>query len=297
MINDNDLLLLASSQNNKTFEVYINGFREKTLTPQTSNYPVEDREPFVCRHLNGNTVQGLLADKNPKKVVFPNCSRATGESGDSSAYGAFQSAFYGCTSLISVSFPALTSATGGSGSGDYGNGDGAFQYAFYDCTSLTSVSFPSLTSASGGSNEGIHSISDGTFREAFRNCTSLTSVSFPVLKTVSGGSDRGAFYEAFRGCTSLTSVSFPALTTTSSNSSSWGAFDYAFEDCTSLTSASFPSLTTATGYRGRSAFYYTFINCSPSLKVHFKKSMQGNTGLDYRTLGLISADQVVFDLP
>ena len=152
MTNDNDLFLLASSQNNKIFEVYIDSSGKKTLIPQTRSYSAKYHEPYICNH---RLSVGLLYDKTSRKeVIFPNCSGASGEV-------------------------------------DYG----AFDNAFYKCTSLTSVSFPSLTSVISGS-----------------------------------------FYEAFD-------------------------------------------------------------SCSPSLKVHFKKSMKGKTGLDYKTMGLKSADQVVFDLP
>ena len=223
MTNDNDLLLLASSQNNKTFEVYIDSTGKKTLTPQTSNYTAIYSQPYVCYHSSSNS---LLADKNPKKVVFPNCSEATGY--------------------------AMS---------------GAFEFAFMECTSLTSVSFPSLTTATGYSDSDYGPYGHGAFESAFKGCTSLTSVSFPSLTTATGG---GAF----------------------------GAFQWAVRECTSLTSISFPALTTVYSFTGRKAtFRNAFYNCSPSLKVHFKKSMKGKTELDYNIMGLTSADQVVFDLP
>ena len=221
MINDNDLLLMLSSslQNNETYKVYIDSSGKKTLTPQTHNWEADDPSLRICCHSKSGTVYGLLAGKNPKKVIFPNCSRAAGYK------------------------------------------------------------------------------TSGAFYMAFENCTSLTSVSFPVLKTATGGDTFGAFYSAFEGCTSLTSVSFPALTTATGNNN-YGAFGGAFQNCTSLTSISFPSLTTVgTETKADVTFRSAFSNCSPSLKVHFKKSMKGKPGLDYKTMGLTSADQVVFDLP
>ena len=191
MINDNDLLLMLSSslQNNETYKVYIDSSGKKTLTPQTHNWEADDPSLRISCHSESVTVYGLLAGKNPKKVIFPNCSRAAGYK----TSGAFYMAFENCTSLTSVSFPALTTATGN-------NNYGAFGGAFQNCTSLTSISFPSLTTV------GTETKADVTFRSAFSNC-------------------------------------------------------------------------------------------SPSLKVHFKKSMKGKPGLDYKTMGLTSADQVVFDLP
>ena len=109
MTNDNDMLLLASSpQNNGTYKVYIDSSGKKTLTPQTHNWEADDPSLRICCHSKSGTVYGLLAGKNPKKVIFPNCFRATGYK----TSGAFYSAFEGCTSLTSVSFPALTTAEG-----------------------------------------------------------------------------------------------------------------------------------------------------------------------------------------
>ena len=222
MINDNDLFLLASSQNNGTYKVYIDSNGYKTLTPQTRNYTAKYREPYISNH---EYSVGLLYDITSKKeVIFPNCSEATGAIG----YGAFEFAFWRCPSLTSVSFPSLTTASGDS-SGSSSSADGAFERAFAFCTSLTSVSFPSLTTAIGSSGSRV----------------------------------------------------------------TYGVFERAFEDCTSLTSVSFPSLTSV----GSNSFNTAFSNCSSSLKVHFKKSMKGTAGLDYKTMALTSEDQVVFDLP
>ena len=87
-------------------------------------------------------------------------------------------AFYNCTNLTAVSFPACTTIN---------------QNAFQNCTSLTTVNFPACTTI-------------GSY--AFQNCTNLTTVSFPACTTI------GSY--AFQNCTSsLTTVSFPACTTIS----------------------------------------------------------------------------------
>lgn len=160
MTNDNDLLLLASSQNNGTYSVYIDSNGYKTLTPQTSNYTATYRDPNVYY----GSSQSLLYKKNPKKVRFPNCSNAKGDD----HYGAFCLALYRCTSITSVSFPVLTTATGGGDGGGYGT----FFQAFWYCTSLTSLSFPSLTTIR--SSTGVYA----TFREAFYKCPSSLKVHF-----------------------------------------------------------------------------------------------------------------------
>ena len=76
-------------------------------------------------------------------------------------------AFYGCSSLTEVSFPACTSIAAS---------------AFQNCISLTEVSFPVCTSI--GSS-------------IFQNCSSLTEVSFPVCKSIGAS--------AFRNCYNLLS--------------------------------------------------------------------------------------------
>ena len=126
--------------------------------------------------------------------------------------------------------------------------------------------------------------------------TSKKEVIFPNCSEATGAIGCGAFEFAFWRCPSLTSVSFPSLTTaigSSGGRTTYGVFERAFEDCTSLTSVSFPSLTSVSS----NSFNTAFSNCSSSLKVHFKKSMKGTAGLDYKTMALTSADQVVFDLP
>ena len=84
------------------------------------------------------------------------------------------SAFYGCSSLTSVTIPEGVTSIGDS--------------AFSGCSSLTSVTIPSSVTSIGGS--------------AFSGCSSLTSVTIPEGVTSIGG-------YAFYGCSSLTSVTIP----------------------------------------------------------------------------------------
>ena len=83
-------------------------------------------------------------------------------------------AFFNCTSLTTVSFPACTSI--------------GF-YAFQFCSALTTASFPACTIIASS---------------AFNNCTSLTTISFPVCTII------GSY--AFQFCSALTTVSFPSCT-------------------------------------------------------------------------------------
>ena len=91
-------------------------------------------------------------------------------------------AFYGCTSLTSVTISNSVTTING--------------YVFSGCTSLTSVTIPNSVTMIGN--------------YAFDNCTSLTSVTIPNSVTVIGS-------YAFDGCTSLTSVTIPNSVTVIGN--------------------------------------------------------------------------------
>ena len=80
-------------------------------------------------------------------------------------------AFYGCSSLTSLTIPNSLTSIGGS--------------VFYGCSGLTSVTIPnSVTSIGSG---------------AFQRCSSLTAVTIPNSVTTIGG-------YAFKGCSNLSSV-------------------------------------------------------------------------------------------
>ncbi len=96
-------------------------------------------------------------------------------------------AFYGCTSLASITIPNSVTSIG--------------DRAFYGCTSLTSVTIPN----------GVTSIGE----YAFMNCTSLASVTIPNSVTSIGSS---AFYD----CTSLASVTIPNSVTSIGGSAFYG---------------------------------------------------------------------------
>ena len=155
-------------------------------------------------------------------------------------------AFYGCSSLLSVTIPNSVTSIGSS--------------AFYDCSSLLSVTIPNSVTSIGGS--------------AFYDCSSLTSVTIPNSVTSIGGS---AFYAcssltsvtigesvtsigdyAFCRCSSLTSVTIPNSVTSIGKA--------VFSRCSSLSSVTIPNSVTSIG---GSAFYY----CSKLISVTIGESV------------------------
>ena len=136
-------------------------------------------------------------------------------------------AFWGCSSLASVTIPDSVTSIG----------DSAFAF----CSSLTSVTIPNSVTSIGGvafcccsSLTGV-TIPDGVTSIgfcAFSGCSSLTSVTIPNSVTSIGDL-------AFDGCSSLKSVTIPNSVTSIG--------DNAFSLCSSLKSVTIPNSVTSIG--------------------------------------------------
>ena len=151
---------------------------------------------------------GLTAATIPASVAYDSVSYSVTSIGDR--------AFYGCSSLTSVTLPNSVTSIG--------------DYAFFGCSGLTSIEIPnSVTSIGYDAFEHCSGLTSVTIPNsvtsigdyAFYGCSSLTSVTLPNSVTSIG--DR-----AFYGCSSLTSVTIPNSVTSIG--------DRAFYDCSGLTS-------------------------------------------------------------
>lgn len=226
---------------------------------------------FPALHTIGNlTFQSTFQESGISSVSFPALKYFTSNYGHGDY--AFQNAFQGCTSLLSVSFPALSSILG-----NYTFGD-----AFPGCTSLSSISFPELNIGSELALSTFRNAFAGsgvkyaefpkltrapkcTFERGFRNCVSLSGISFPELVEVS----QYGFYEAFNGCTALSSASFPKLGTLNSNS-----LRSAFEGCTSLKSVCLSALSSQSGDY---SLYRAFRGCTSLTSITIPNLSTCNT--------------------
>ena len=178
-------------------------------------------------------------------------------------------AFFRCTSLISITIPSSVTSIGYS--------------AFRDCTSLASITIPnSVTSMGDFAFSYCTSLTSITIpnsvtsieRYAFRGCTSLTSITIPNSVTYIGES-------AFGGCESLTSITIPDSVTSIGNNAfgcctsltivSIGngvtSIEYgAFYNCTSLTSITIPNSVTSIGWGA-------FDNCTSLTSITIPNSV------------------------
>ena len=186
------------------------------------------------------------------------------------------SAFYGCTSLTSITIPnsvtsiggdAFNSCTGLTSITIPNSVTSIGDFAFGSCTSLTSITIPnSVTSIGYGTFSGCTSLTSITIPNsvtsigewAFNSCTGLTSITIPNSVT-------SIEWRTFSGCTGLTSIIIPNSVTSIGN--------YAFYECRSLTSITIGNSVTSIGQ-------YAFNGCTGLKEIHSKNPNPPSLGSD-----------------
>ncbi len=126
------------------------------------------------RNLEYSSVDGVLFNKNKTQLVTHPAGKGISYSIPNSVTSISSYAFYGCSSLTSVTIPNSVTSIGYS--------------AFSGCSSLTSVTIPNSVTSIGYC--------------AFEDCSSLTSVTIPDGVT-------SIKSRTFSGCSSLTSITIP----------------------------------------------------------------------------------------
>ncbi len=189
---------------------------------------------------NTKTASVFAGVEDTGNIVIPSTVMYEGEEYNVTSIGA--DAFYGCSSLTSITIPESVTEIG--------------DYAFDGCSSLTSIDVASnnnnYTSIGGvlfskdktilikypGGKKDVtsYTIPEGVTKieiTAFWGCSSLTSVTIPSSVTSIGA-------DAFWGCSSLTSITIPEGVTAIANG--------AFYHCSSLTSITLPESVTSIGF-------------------------------------------------
>jgi len=168
-------------------------------------------------NVNYSSENGILFNKNKTKLVcYPAGKTENNFFIPNNVTSIGHSAFYYCTTLISITIPnsvksiedwAFGSCTNLTSIDIPNSVTSIGDWAFYNCKSLLSIVIPNRVSSIG--------------KSTFSSCYLLTSITIPNCVTSIGE-------DAFRECKALTSITIPSSITSIG--------DYAFLHCTALTS-------------------------------------------------------------
>ena len=223
-------------------------------------------------YLNGTLVADLVIPNSVTSIrpyAFYGCSSLTSVTIPNSVTSIGDRTFEGCSSLTSVTIPNSVTDI--------------WERAFSCCSSLTSITIPnSVTGIADDAFEGCSSLTSVTIPNsvtsigvsAFSGCSSLTNITIPNSVTDIGG-------DAFEGCSSLTNITIPNsvtsmgycafegcsnLTSITIPNSLTSIREHAFSGCSSLTSVTIPNSVT-------SIREYAFSGCSSLTSVTIPNSV------------------------
>ncbi len=221
-----------------------------TLLPLVASADAVEIDGIYYNLIEKGKIAEVTSNPNKYSGIIEIPESVTYNSDNFSVTSLGKSAFYGCTSLTSITIPTSVTAIGDN--------------AFSRCSGLTSITIPNSVTSIGDSFfsecSGLTSItipnsvtSIGDY--AFWRCTSLTSITIPTSVTSIGSyaiwgctsltsitiptSVISIGYEAFSACSGLTSITIPSSVTSIGTK--------AFRGCTSLTSITIPSSVTSIG--------------------------------------------------
>ncbi len=181
--------------------------------------------------------------------AFSDCTALTSIEIPASVETIEAAAFYGCSSLTTVTFEQGSQLKTIAG-GYYESSFSSYYGAFSGCSSLTSIEIPASVTTIEAT--------------AFKGCYKLATVTFEQgsqLKTIGGDYYKQFYYGAFSDCP-ITTIEIPASVETIGSS--------AFSGCTSLTAIEIPASVTTIGTAA-------FKGCSSLTTVTFEKGSQLKT--------------------